>query len=157
MKNINIKFSRNVFIKTWLQLIKVKFAFHIMLHIIVKNNCQRKNNEIPITQTNLHFWDKLLNVFLIPNKEKCEWELEFTMNVLCNEELNLFRKMKIKECIFVICNIAFNHFQSIVNNISSLLVAMDAWRKSNFWTFDFIQQALQWTLLIGKMMTFATW
>jgi hypothetical protein len=48
------------------------FAFHIMLHIIIKNNCQRNNNEIPTMQTSLHFWDKLLNVFLIPNKEKCE-------------------------------------------------------------------------------------
>jgi len=115
------------------------FAFHIMLHIIIKNNCQRNNNEIPTMQTSLHFWDKLLNVFLIPNKERCEWELEFTMNVICNKELNLFFKEIIKECIVLICTIAFNHFPSIVNNISSLLVAMDAWRKSNFWTFDFIQ------------------
>jgi hypothetical protein len=50
------------------------------------------NNEIPTTQTSLHFWDKLLNVFLIPNKERCEGELEFIMNVICNEELNLLKK-----------------------------------------------------------------
>jgi hypothetical protein len=46
-KNINIKSSRDVLLKNWPQLIKVKFAFHIMSHIITKNNCQRSNKWNP--------------------------------------------------------------------------------------------------------------
>jgi hypothetical protein len=46
---------------------------------------------------------------------------------------------------------------SIVNNTCSSLVTMEPQRKPNFWTIDFEWQALQWTLFVGKMMTFSTW
>ncbi len=49
---------------------------------------------------------------------------------------------KSKNSNFVICTIILSHLHSIVNNTSSSLVAMELWRKPNFWTIDFEKQVL---------------
>ncbi len=43
------------------QLIKVIVVFHIILDIIIRNNCQRSNQSLPM-QSGFYLWDKLLNI-----------------------------------------------------------------------------------------------
>ncbi len=64
---------------------------------------------------------------------------------------------KSKNLNSIICRNTSSHLPSIVNNTCSSLNAMEPQRKSNFWTIDFEWQALQWTSLVGEMMTSTTW
>ncbi len=52
------------------------------------------------------------------------------------------RQNKSKNSDSVICIIVSSHLPLIVKNIHSSLVAMEPWRKPDFWIVDFEQQAL---------------
>jgi hypothetical protein len=97
----------------------------------------------------MSFW-KLIMVDVVNNWNLLWMQIEM-------RSWTCFGRSKSTNLDFVTYTIASNHLPSMVNNTSSSLVAMEPWRKLNFWTLDFEQQALQWTSLVGEMMTFATW
>ncbi len=67
------------YFKNLLQFIKVKLAFQIMFDIIIRTNCQRRNQPFG-TQISFYLWDKLLYVFLETNKGRCAQKFTFTTN-----------------------------------------------------------------------------
>jgi hypothetical protein len=99
-------------------------------------------------QIGFYLWDKLLYVFLKTTKGRCGQQLKFTINVNWNGKLNLFWMSKSKNSNFVIRKKFSCHFPS--------MVAMEPWKK-HIWTFDFELQTLQWTSIVERMMTSATW
>ncbi len=105
-----------------LQLIKVTVVFHIILDIIIRNNCQRSKQSLTM-QSGFNLWDKLLNILKLiganraNNQNLSQMWIEMK-NWTCFEQNNL------KYATFVVCTIAFSHLLSMVNNTSSPLVVL---------------------------------
>jgi hypothetical protein len=78
--NTNTKHSNGFLIWNWFQLIKIKLAFHITVHIITNKNYQRNHNHILTILIKISFKGELLDVLLKANKGICVWHLEFTIN-----------------------------------------------------------------------------
>jgi len=105
-----------------LQLIKVTVVFHIILDIIIRNNCQRSKQSLTM-QSGFNLWDKLLNILKLiganraNNQNLSQMWIEMK-NWTCFEQNNL------KYATFVVCTIVFSHLLSMVNNTSSPLVVL---------------------------------
>jgi hypothetical protein len=105
-----------------LQLIKVTVVFHIILDIIIRNNCQRSNQSLTV-QSGFYSWYKLLNILKLlganraSNQNLSQMWIEMK-NWTCFEQNNF------EYATFVISTIAFSHLLSMVNNTSSPLVVV---------------------------------
>jgi hypothetical protein len=100
---------RGFLFKFWFWFNKIKLVFHIPLDIIIRNNCWRSNKSFTF-QTNFHFWDKLLDVFLKPTRVDVvnKWNLPWMRIEMKN--WTCFGQGKSKNSDFIICIICFKPF-----------------------------------------------
>jgi hypothetical protein len=122
----NTKCLKDYLFRDSLQLIKIIVVFHIILDIIIRNNCQRSNESLTM-QSGFYLWDKLLNVLKLTranmdnNQNLPQMWIEMR-SWTCLEQDNF------KNVAFVICTIVLSHLLLMVNNTNSQLVAIKLWQ-----------------------------
>jgi len=127
----------------------MKLAFHIMLNIVTKINCQRSNQPFNI-QSFFGFWDKFLYVCLETNKGRCGWQLKFATNIIWNEELDLFWMSQIQDFkLYQMYNyfkpFSFNN-QYYTSIIGCNLTSKETWNMNLwFWMISITMNITCWT------------
>jgi hypothetical protein len=127
---------RRFLCRNWFQFIKVKFAFHIIMYIITKSNNQGATKSSPCKQT----FTCEINCWMfsgIPTRADVGNNYNLPQMWIGMNTWTCLGQIKFRNANFVICSIASTHLPSMVNNMGSSLVAMEAQRKLDFLTFDF--------------------